>query len=348
MKTKFLLLALLLSFTAGALTISLLHSHHALQKEISALNSIPLRDDQRKQYFQKAEAPVQHLQFLDDTTLLYLSGNTLRRMALRESRPETVFLGHTGPIQAFRLSADRKRAVTSSTDGTLRLWDTRNGACLAVSKPVDTTVQPQWTLLHELAFHPGGKTIRSADMEGFKTWRVSDLKLLSAEESDLLYMCNGLLSPDWKTLCIPVLEEGFQVVGCRDGRTLDYIGRKSPLAYSPDGKRILAANLDTGAMEVWDIDPAKAGERRSVLWLYSPEIPLRDATFSPDGSQLVSAHGDGTVRIWNAQNGAEREILHWEGHKADGVCFSPDGVRVAAYDTDAREICIWGAFNWIN
>lgn len=347
-KYLFLSLAFLLSFTTGALTVSLINCRRALKSVNRALYSIPLRDDQRKQYYLKTDASVQQLLFLDDTALLYLSGNTLRRRALRGSRPETVFQGHTGPIQAVQLSADRKRVITSSTDGTLRLWDTRSGACLAISETVDTTVQPRWTLLHELVFHPDGKTIRSADMEGFKTWRVSDLKLITSEESDLLYMCTGLLSPDWETLCIPVLEEGFQVVNCRDGEMLEYIGEKSPLAFSPDGRRILAANQETGTMEIWNIDHATTGERRSVLWLYSPNVPLRDAAFSPDGSQLVSAHGDGTVRIWNTLNGAEREILHWDGHKADGVCFSPDGTRVAAYDTDAREICIWGPISWMN
>lgn len=337
---------LLLSFVAGALAAAYFFNCREIGQKLRILDSIPLRDDQRRQSFLRAEAPIEDATLIDDTTLLYRSGACLRLRNLKETTPEIVFQAHSQPVQAFRVSPDRRQAVSSSTDGTLRLWDVRSGECLAVSEPVDTTAQPYWTLLNEIVFHPDGKTIRTADMEGFKTWRTDDLSLLSSEESDILYMCNGLLSPDWKTLCVPVLDEGFQVVSCKDEGTLEYIGGKSPHAYSPDGKRVLAFNAENGTMEIWDIGPS-AGKRWSVLWLYSPSVPLLDAAFSPDGKQLVSAHGDGTVRIWNARNGAEREVLHWNALSIDGVCFSPDGLRVVAWNEASGEICSWGPFSWM-
>lgn len=341
-------ITLLLSFVAGGLSAAYVFNCRELGRRIRVLDSIPLRDDQRRQSFQRAEAPIEDAVLIDDTTLLYRSGAFLRLRSLRGNVPEVIFRGHSQPVQTFRLSPDRCRAVSSSTDGTLRLWDVRSGECLAVSEPVDTMAQPYWTLLSEIVFHPDGKTIRTADMEGFKTWRTDDLRLLSSEESDLLYMCNGLLSPDWKTLCVPViLDEGFQVIACKDGSTLEYIGGKIAYAYSPDGKRILAINVDTGAMEIWSIS-STAGKRWSLLWLYSPPVPILDAAFSSDGRQLVSAHGDGTVRIWNARNGAEREVLHWDVPSIDGVCFSPDGFRVTAWNKASGEICTWGPFNWMN
>lgn len=340
-------LVMLLSFLVGALTTAVIYYRRHLDRMDRILSSIPLRDDQRRQSFQRAEARIEDAVLVDDTTLLYRSGACLRLRSLGRTKPEIVFQGHLQPVQTFRLSPDRCKAVSSSTDGTLRLWDVRSGKCLAVSEHVDTMAQPYWTLLHEIVFHPDGKSLRTADMEGFKTWRTNDLRLLSSEESDLLYMCNGRLSPDWTTLCVPVLDEGFQVISCKDGSMLEYIGGKSPHAYSPDGKRVLAINEDTGAMEIWKIDPSAAGKRWSLLWLYSPEVPVFDAAFSPDGEQLVSAHGDGTVRIWNARNGAEREVLHWDTPSIDGVCFSPDGFRVVAWNGTSGEICTWGPFSWM-
>ena len=344
--TIFISFVLFLVFLAGAMTSAVVSLSRDSARLHYLLNTIPLRDDQRKQQVQKAEAPIQNALFLDDTTLIYQSGNCLRLRSLIGNAPEIVFRGHTKPIQIFRISPDKKRIITSSMDGTLRSWDSRSGECLAVSSAVDTTAQPEWTLLHEIVFHPNGKTLQTADMEGFKIWRTRDLTLLSSEQSDLLYMCTGLLSPDWKTLCVPVLDEGFQIVSCRDEGILEFIGRKDPLSYSPDGKRVLAVNDENGTMEIWDIYPLANGERLSVLWLYSPSAPLKSAAFSPDGNQLVSAHGDGTIRIWNARNGAEREILHWSSHETDGVCFSPDGNKVAAWNTSSGDICIWGPFNW--
>lgn len=340
------ILCILLAFLAGVLGTALFYEHWQHQRERRAWGTIPLRDDQRKQYFHRADAPVQDAVFLDDTTLLYQSDSCLRLRHLTGSAPEVVFAGHTRDIQVFRLSPDRKRVVTTSTDCTLRLWDARSGECLAVSEPVDSTSQPSWTLLQEAVFHPGGKTILTVDMEGYKTWRASDLKLLSRKDSDVLYLSSGLLSPDWKTLCVnnTELEEGFLVVDCKDDSTLDHVGGRVPLSYSPDGKRILAVNHETGTLEIWDANPATMRTQRGILWLASPSVPLRDAAFSQDGEQLVSAHADGTVRVWNARNGAEREILHH--NRADRVCFTPNGARIAAWNIGSTEICIFGPFSW--
>lgn len=339
-------LCLLLAMLAGALATALFYEHRQFKKLRCAWASVPLRDDQRRLHFYKADAPIQDAVLLDDTTFLYRSDACLRLRHLTGSAPEVVFAGHTRDIQVFRLSPDRRRVVTTSMDATLRLWDARSGECLAVSEPVDSTSQPSWTLLQEAVFHPDGKTIRTVDMEGYKTWRASDLKLLSREDSDILYLSSGLLSPDWKTLCANVteLDEAFRVVDCRDESTLDYVGGRVPLSYSPDGKRILAVNHETGTLEIWDADPATMRTQRGILWLASPSVPLRDAALSQDGEQLVSAHADGTVRVWNARNGAEREILHYD--RADRVCFTPNGARIAAWNTGSNEICIFGPFSW--
>ena len=339
------------AFLSGALTVAFVCQRHVIARQEHVLGSIPLRDDHRRQAIQKYQGEMHKVRFYSDSTILFISGKSLFLQNVRGTAPGIEFRGHTGTIQDYEVSPDGTHVVSSSEDGTLRLWDVHTGECMAVSQQVDTLEQPCWTMLHDIVYRRNGKEIMSADMTGIKIWRADDLKLLSSEKSDIFYLCNGLLSPDWKTFCsrIPDEIEGFNVYGRRtkdeEYLLLDHLGDRDPICYSADGKRLIVAKRETGNMEVLNINPRTMRETRSWSWFYSPQAYLYDAAFSQDGKRLVSAHSDGTVRVWNAENGAEREVLHWEGRAIDGVCFSPDGAEVFAYSNSAGEFCIWGPFS---
>jgi WD40 repeat protein len=69
---------------------------------------------------------------------------------------------------------------------------------------------------------------------------------------------------------------------------------------------------------------------------------VETATFSPDGKRIVTASGDHTARIWDAESG---QLLHaLQGHidNVETATFSPDGKRIvtASGDHTAR---IWHA-----
>jgi WD40 repeat protein len=69
---------------------------------------------------------------------------------------------------------------------------------------------------------------------------------------------------------------------------------------------------------------------------------VHSATFSPDGSLVVTGSEDGMARVWDAKTGAL--VLALKGHTAavHSATFSPDGSRVltTSYDGTAR---IWDA-----
>lgn len=297
-----------------------------------------------KQIVRKVSREMELAAFFDDSTVMYASGNSLFLASVREGGPELEFRGHTDKIHDYKVEPGRKRIVTASEDGTLRLWDSHTGECLAVSMQLDTLNQPRWTLLLEIVYHPDGRTLITSDMEGLKIWDADNLRLLSEESTDLFYMTYGLISPDWKTISAPVPETHVDFAVYRRGTedVLLYSDCRSPVCYSRNGKRLLAASYETGAMEIWDVNPRNKTGRQTLVWLKTHEIPLKDAAFSPDGRRIVSAHEGGLIWIWDTRNGDEMEALNWEGRDIDGVCFDTKGIRILAFDIDAREYSIWG------
>jgi WD40 repeat protein len=73
--------------------------------------------------------------------------------------------------------------------------------------------------------------------------------------------------------------------------------------------------------------------------LRGPNV-LASAAFSPDGTRIATASGDGTALIWDVSTG--KIIGVFRGHEAPiaSAGFSPDGTRIvtASWDTTAR---IW-------
>lgn len=69
---------------------------------------------------------------------------------------------------------------------------------------------------------------------------------------------------------------------------------------------------------------------------------VTSAVFSPDGTQLLTASADMTLRIWDAQSGEELRQL--TGHTAaiNHAIFSPDGTLIASAAED-NSVRIWDA-----
>ncbi len=66
------------------------------------------------------------------------------------------------------------------------------------------------------------------------------------------------------------------------------------------------------------------------------------ASYSPDGTHVVTGSYDKTARIWDAHTGAQLTILSGHGAGVASAAYSPDGLRVvtASFDKTAR---IWDA-----
>jgi serine/threonine protein kinase len=114
-------------------------------------------------------------------------------------------------------------------------------------------------------------------------------------------------------------------------------GRMWSAAFSPDGRQIVTT--DDRAAQVWD-----AQTYRRMFTLFHGDT-VYQAVYSADGARLVTAGGDGTVKIWDASSGTLVRELRRDGARLRYfiAALSPDGRLVAAIDTRGDVAHVWDA-----
>jgi WD40 repeat protein/tetratricopeptide (TPR) repeat protein len=213
------------------------------------------------------------------------------RQGLRE---HTILKWHQGPVFSASFSPDGLRVVTASSDKTARIWDTRTGQLLAVLKGHEAVI-------NNAVFSPDGSRVLTASRD--KTARVWD-----AVNGGLIAVLRGNEREVWNA------------------------------TFSPDGSRVVTASgiisltfedalaaLDQTSQNTARIYDAANGNEIAVL--RGHERVVMGAAFSPDGTRVVTASGDG-ARIWDANSGNVIVILDSSAAPVSSAAFSPDGSRV--------------------
>src|SRR5262249_51617811 len=91
----------------------------------------------------------------------------------------------------------------------------------------------------------------------------------------------------------------------RFGPFPDHTAGISSVAFSPDGKLVLAGCLDN-VLHVFELSTGK--ERK----LEGHTQQLLGAVFTPDGKRILSGSYDQTVRLWDVESG--KEVCRFFGH----------------------------------
>jgi WD40 repeat protein len=112
------------------------------------------------------------------------------------------------------------------------------------------------------------------------------------------------------------------------------------VAWHPDGRRIASAGSADGQFTVTVWDAATGADVFTLQAPSRPEFPA--AAFSPGGGFLVTGRGDGSVHVWDANDGRSVRPLGTHNSPVQGVVFSPDGRRLATANADGV-VKLWDA-----
>jgi WD40 repeat protein len=240
--------------------------------------------------------------------------------------------GHQDKVSSLAFSPDGTLLAGASAGNMVTLWDAATGKELR-------TLKGHTGFVRSLAFRSDGTQLAAAGDERTVTlWDTATGKVLRTFKGHLDVVSSVAFSPDGTRLASASLDCTLKVWdagGDRDARILK--GPTDPVrtvVFSPDGTWLAsAAPGDEGTVTLWD---AATGQQIRTF----KGLGLASLAFSPDGTRLAAATGDGLVKLWNTATGEELRSLFGHTRQVESVAFSPDGTRLASASGD-KTVKLW-------
>jgi WD40 repeat protein len=252
----------------------------------------------------------------------------LRTSLAYRGRSLAILSGHTNHVLYVAWSPDNTRLVTTSRDGTARVWDAESGAELTrLDCDAGAVIKAVWS--------PDGRYIVTISEYGTILWAASGKRLATlAGIRDVAWNSNGSrILTVWNDHTVQILDASKQVPRAVLTGHKDLITQAE---WSPNGTYLLTASKD-GTVRVWD---SQDGSQQAVF----PDHEERpsgswatQAAWSPDGTRIVTTRSQGTTRVWDVQN----DSLLFELPPAANVSWSQDGSSIITYDFD--NVQVWNA-----
>lgn len=216
-----------------------------------------------------------------------------RMMDEKTASDSRTLLGHTGVVYAVSFSPCREYLISSSEDGTVRLWSLLTWTNLVVYKG------HMWAVW-DATFGPHGYYFASCGQDKVaRLWSTDHhqpIRLFAGHLSDVDCVA---IHPNSNYTATGSSDRSVRVWDNLNGNCVRvYTGHKGSvvcLTWSPDGKYLASGGTDKLVL-VWDIPNkiliAEFGDHTSMVCTIC---------FSRDGEVLASGGTDNTVKIWDFQ-----------------------------------------------
>jgi len=232
--------------------------------------------------------------------------------------------------------------LAASGSGIAKVWDVVSGIELV-------TLHGQDSWISTLAFSHNGLRIVSGGAYGkVRIWDISDGREVLSFHAHSDYVNTVTFSPDGSHIVSSggdsdrTIKIWDALTGANVATLNGYTGEIC-IAFSPDGKKLLSGccpeeDILIDDLRIWDMETC------SELVRCNHASGVFSAAYSSDGKYFASGghDGDGTIIVWDANNGNKLITLHGHDRGIYSVGFSPDGKRIISGGKD-ETMRIWDA-----
>jgi small GTP-binding protein len=249
-----------------------------------------------------------------------------------EQPASKVLTRHKGGILSLAVTADGQRAVSGSSDGTIRVWDVATGGCLATLKGHTDTV---WSVA---VTADGQRFVSGSEDNTVRVWDVATGKRLATLKGHTETVWGVAVAADGRRAVSGSDDQTVRVWDVATGRLLATLeGHTSQVwsvAVTADGQRAVSGSTD-GTVRVWDVATG-----RLLATLEGHTAPILGVAVTADGQCAVSGSYDGTIGVWDVATGKCLATL--EGHTAPvwSVAVTADGRRAVSGSWD-KTVRVW-------
>lgn len=285
-----------------------------------------------------------------------------------------VLQAHAKDVTAVAFSPDGKQLMSSSRDGTTKVWDVASGLCLQTHEDDTNNTDNKKSACFSLR-NENQLVARWAD-DIIRIWDTTHGHQGQTVEAAAAEVFKIVFSPNGTQLAAGSDDGTVTVWDAASGECIQTLKGHTALvtsvAFFPDGQQLASASHD-GTAKVWNVASGQCvhtieeretrvqavavlsnGQRLATLtdgevvkiWSVSSWECMQtlssyahDLVVSPD-AKLLCLEPNGEIEIWNVSSG--ERTLAVKGYKSEGMSrtFSPDGTKLA-FQSDDNAIRVW-------
>jgi WD40 repeat protein len=250
----------------------------------------------------------------------------------------------TEPIWAVAVSPDGKHIAAAGADKMVRIYEAETGK-------LEAELAGHTSAVTTLAFFPDSKRLVSAGGDRvLRIWDITAKKPIQEIAGHELPVLSVAVDPDGKVLVSGAADRSVRGWDPDSGKQLwSWTGKSAvcSVAIRPGAKTMAVGTAD-GTLHVLDIS---GGSPKEMMTTSAHVAGVAGIAYSPDGSKLATAGGDGATRIWTIDDdGQPTALARFEGQPKtgsssgfsplSGIAFSPDNRFVATVGADTV-VRIW-------
>jgi len=245
--------------------------------------------------------------------------------------------GHAWEVRKVEFSPNGEMLASSSSDGSIRIWDVETGEIIHV-------LQNHYYDVASIAFSPDSKLLASGGWEKkINLWDTSTGSLLKSWSIDPHVALDLAFTPDGNSIAIgsadydgywstphelPLEHSYLRLIDIADGQILKkFTGHTNPVTsveFSSDGLNLFSSSWDK-QIKMWDV--SSSSEIHSFI--NHTEV-VTSFGLSPDETKLISGSFDGSIKLWDLDSKTLLETYETVDMEVLSVIFAGSNDLIAA------------------